>query len=89
MEFEKQPFKIWRERGKFPVTFAWVARTSELIQPHIAAPAKHLQAIMMLWLKPEASFRSEGNGNGQGNQSCSTYNENLSRRTGYWPRQPV
>ena len=37
-------------------------------QPHIAAPAKHLQAIMMLWLKPEASFRSEGNGNGEGNQ---------------------
>ena len=39
------------------------------IQPHIAAPAKHLQAIMMLRLKLEASFQSEGNGNGQGNRN--------------------
>ena len=44
------------------------ART--IFQTHIAAPAKHLQAIMMLWLKPGASFRSEGiRGNGKGNQS--------------------
>ena len=30
------------------------------VQLHIAAPAKHLQATMMLWLNMEASFHTEG-----------------------------
>lgn len=28
-EFEELPFENWCKRGKFPVTFAWVARTSK------------------------------------------------------------
>ena len=42
---------------------------SHIVQLHIAASAKHLQAIMMLCLNWEASFPTESiNGNAEGKQ---------------------
>ena len=40
------------------------------LQLHIAPRAKHLQAIMMLWLNMEASFHTDGSRrNEEGNQT--------------------
>ena len=54
-----------------------------VVQTYIAIPAKHLQALMMLWLNKGASFLTEGNGNMGGNQLKSTTEIAASRYAGY------